>query len=64
MAIERLREHLKRLPVCPQAPDLRISFSAGVTAFRADESIDEAIARADHALYDAKQAGRNCTVFN
>jgi diguanylate cyclase (GGDEF)-like protein len=64
MAIERLREHLENLPVCPQAPDLRIAFSAGIASFRADESIDEAIARADHALYDAKQAGRNCTVFN
>jgi diguanylate cyclase (GGDEF)-like protein len=36
--------------------------SIGVATVTAGgESIDELIARADHALYVAKHAGRNCT---
>jgi diguanylate cyclase len=37
-----------------------ITFSAGVAQRRPGESQDEAIARADRALYKAKAAGRNC----
>ena len=37
-----------------------ITFSAGVAQRRKGESQDEAIARADRALYKAKAAGRNC----
>lgn len=36
-----------------------ITFSAGLTAFRANENFDETIKRADDALYEAKQSGRN-----
>jgi PleD family two-component response regulator len=43
-------------------PDLRVTFSAGMTTYRGDESIDDAIARADKALYEAKATGRNKTV--
>ena len=34
----------------------------GVTANRPDDTPDTLIARADTALYDAKEAGRNCVV--
>ncbi|AFJ01503.1 diguanylate cyclase (GGDEF) domain-containing protein [Methylophaga frappieri] len=37
-----------------------ITFSAGMTVFQTNESFDETIKRADDALYQAKQAGRNC----
>jgi len=37
-----------------------ITFSAGVAQRRKGETQDEAIARADRALYKAKAAGRNC----
>jgi PleD family two-component response regulator len=33
--------------------------SIGVTVARADEGMDALIARADQAMYKAKQAGRN-----
>jgi diguanylate cyclase len=38
-----------------------VTFSAGVTDYRADEAIDEAIERADQALYEAKRLGKNRT---
>lgn len=37
----------------------RVTVSVGVTAYRAGESSDDLIARADRALYAAKAAGRN-----
>lgn len=39
-----------------------ISISQGVSMLRADESIHEAIKRADDRLYMAKRKGRNCVV--
>jgi len=38
-----------------------ITFSAGVTQYRADETIEAALDRADVALYEAKQTGKNRT---
>ena len=38
---------------------LTVTISGGVAALRVDESADEVIHRADHALYRAKMAGRN-----
>jgi PleD family two-component response regulator len=38
---------------------LRVSFSAGLARVQAGESIEQVIARADRALYDAKDSGRN-----
>ena len=36
-----------------------VTFSAGAVVSSATESLDEAIARADMLLYEAKSAGRN-----
>ncbi len=38
-----------------------VTFSAGVTAYRPDERIEEALERADQALYQAKRTGKNRT---
>lgn len=38
-----------------------ITFSAGVTLYRADEPIEAALERADMALYEAKRTGKNRT---
>ncbi|WP_137674213.1 GGDEF domain-containing protein [Agarivorans sp. Toyoura001] len=44
------------------APEqLSVSFSAGISVIKDGESIDDWIQRADMALYQAKQAGRNQT---
>jgi diguanylate cyclase len=40
-----------------------VTFSAGVTAFRLGERIEEALERADIALYQAKRAGKNRTLI-
>ncbi|MFT3850825.1 MAG: GGDEF domain-containing protein [Propionivibrio sp.] len=40
----------------------RMTFSAGVVTPRCNESLDEAIQRADAATYAAKHAGKNCVV--
>jgi diguanylate cyclase len=38
-----------------------VTFSAGVTAYRPGERIEEALERADEALYEAKRTGKNRT---
>jgi diguanylate cyclase (GGDEF)-like protein len=63
IAIDRLRAALHRAPACAAAPALHVAFSAGLTRYRDGESPCQAIERADHALYQAKSAGRNCTVL-
>lgn len=59
--IERLREHLHANPFDHVAPGLTLNFSAGLTACRGPADQDEALERADRALYAAKAAGRGCT---
>lgn len=57
---ERLREAVALSPVRVQNTRLRITVSIGVTDLDAkDEHIDQALQRADQALYVAKGAGRN-----
>ncbi len=38
-----------------------VTFSAGVTPYRAGERLEEALERADEALYEAKRTGKNRT---
>lgn len=40
-----------------------VTFSAGVTAYRTGERIEDALERADLALYQAKRAGKNRTLI-
>ncbi len=61
--IVRLLENMANLCICDEAPDLRVSFSAGIAQYFAGESIIEGIARADKALYQAKEEGRNRIVL-
>jgi diguanylate cyclase (GGDEF)-like protein len=60
--VERLRDCLAKLQISTSVPDLRVSFSAGLTSYRKGEAIDVAIERADKALYEAKSGGRNRTI--
>ena len=54
--IERLLSHMHTIPhaSCPE-----LTFSAGITECRKDEAVENAVARADAAMYEAKAAGRN-----
>lgn len=61
--LERLRVQLQHTQVSQSQPELRISFSAGLAAYTERSAVQEAIERADRALYQAKAQGRNCTVL-
>ena len=62
LGVARLRESLAELPASPALHDLRVRFSAGFARYEDGEPIDQAIERADRALYAAKSAGRNRSV--
>ena len=61
---ERLRAALCRKPFSVNGQPIVVTMSAGVTSFHPGETIDEAFARADRLLYDAKQSGRNKVISN
>jgi diguanylate cyclase (GGDEF)-like protein len=60
--IERLHLALSQLEVWQLRPELKVTFSCGIATLKAGESIQNTVARADAALYLAKQQGRNRTV--
>jgi diguanylate cyclase len=41
-----------------------VTFSAGVTAYGSGETIEQALERADEALYEAKRTGKNRTCIS
>ncbi len=59
---ERVRAAIEAEPFGPMA--IRVTISSGVSCIRAEgESVDRMLYRADSALYEAKAAGRNRTVY-
>ena len=60
--LERMAQQVHAMPVAG-LPERRISFSAGLATRRAGEPFADAIGRADKALYQAKETGRNRTVL-
>jgi diguanylate cyclase len=61
-ALTRLQRELTKRFFLHQNEKLLITFSAGITAFRANESRSETISRADAAMYQAKKSGKNRVV--
>ncbi|WP_428776427.1 GGDEF domain-containing protein, partial [Vibrio sp.] len=61
--LDRLREKLsiKAIPITPQQ-NLTITFSAGITQWMDDQSLDNVLNQADELLYVAKHNGRNRVV--
>ncbi len=50
-----------KIKVRGQQKTLRITVSLGVTSYRGGEdTMEDMFDRADRALYEAKEAGRNC----
>jgi len=59
VAMDRVRDGLMKAEGPPQAPDLRVHFSAGVAELMPLEPMDKAMERAEAALHRAKVLGRN-----
>lgn len=59
IGLTRLRSRLADQPLLP---GLSVTFSAGTAQYRPGESIEQTVERADQALYQAKEHGRNRTV--
>ncbi len=57
-ALQRLQYELHAQPLTPGDAPVALSFSAGIAIRDPHESFDAVMARADHALYTAKRAGK------
>lgn len=57
--VERLRIHMSSEDVWRERPELRVTFSGGITAHLEGEKMQETLSRADAKLYEAKAQGRN-----
>ncbi len=62
--IERLRLALERYELAIEGEKLKVTASFGIAQHDVHDSADRTIARADKALYQAKEAGRNCIVVD
>lgn len=62
-AVAIIQRLLNRMPAIPHATCPELTFSAGVTECRKDEAVENAMARADAAMYEAKASGRNQVIF-
>ncbi len=55
----RLQRSLSASLFMHEGRDVFVTFSAGVTLFRPGETMEQALDRADEALYEAKRTGKN-----
>ncbi len=60
-ALTRLQRSLSASLFLHEGEEVFVTFSAGVTNWRAGEALETALARADEALYEAKRTGKNRT---
>lgn len=61
VALSRLQRNLSAALFMHDGRDVLVTFSAGVTQWRAGEVLQTALERADQALYEAKRTGKNRT---
>ncbi|QQZ43452.1 GGDEF domain-containing protein [Pseudomonas sp. SK3(2021)] len=58
---EKIRLLIERQSYAYEGKNLRLTVSIGVTTLQADDTLHSLLSRADHAMYRAKQTGRNRT---
>jgi len=63
MLYERFRAAIAENAIPTKAGNMSITVSIGVTTWRENEKVDELLAAADTALYQAKSGGRNRVCF-
>ncbi len=61
-AMERIRAVVAARDWSSIAPGLSLTLSAGIASFRKGETVEQVLHRADLALYQAKDAGRDTVV--
>ncbi len=59
---EKVRLEISQLGFHFHDRPVSITASCGITGFQGDDTPDAAFDRADKALYQAKEAGRNCCI--
>ncbi|MDB5797544.1 MAG: diguanylate cyclase/phosphodiesterase & domain with sensor [Paucimonas sp.] len=59
LALERIRTHVSGYDWSSVAPGLKVTVSAGLADWAPDSTVASILSRADTALYEAKNAGRN-----
>jgi diguanylate cyclase (GGDEF)-like protein len=57
--LDRLRDIVAGLDWAAISPNMTVTMSAGLTSIRANDTTDTILNRADRALYQAKESGRN-----
>ena len=60
--VERIRKALADHSVHHEGQSIAVTASIGVATLRPGETIEQGLSRADKALYQAKDQGRNCSV--
>ncbi|AMS13782.1 diguanylate cyclase [Pseudomonas chlororaphis] len=58
---EKIRLLIEQQRYTYQGKNMRLTVSIGVTTLQADDTLHSLLSRADHAMYRAKQTGRNRT---
>ncbi len=58
-AMDKVRQKLETSPFNFHGEPVNITMSFGVTEIKEGDSVDDLFARADQALYQAKENGRN-----
>lgn len=63
-AAERLRSNIETTDIIAEGGSLRVTISVGCVGYNGEEAVtvDELVNKADQALYQAKQAGRNRSI--
>ena len=61
--VDRIREKLARTKLRSREREIRVTASCGMATFRPGEEMETVFARADDALYQAKEQGRNRCVL-